>query len=57
MREKRWYVRLSEKEERMLKEVVKKQGFEKPSEWFRYILRREYLKVKGGEDEEGVERK
>ena len=57
MRKKRWYVRLSEEEERMLKEIAKKEGFEKPSEWFRYVLRREYLKAKGVEHEEGVERK
>ncbi len=45
MRKKKWFVRLSKEEEKMLQEVTKREGFQKPSEWFRYVLRREYERL------------
>ena len=56
MRERRWTIRLSEEEQRMLEELTRWGNFEKPSEWFRYVLRREYEKYKRERDEKGKHR-
>lgn len=57
MRKEVMYLRLSEKEKEMLQRLMEYLEFEKASEWFRYVLRKEWEKLRREEykDEKGDE--
>ena len=53
MREKVLYLRLSDREEEMIGELMEELGFEKPTEYIRYLIRREWEKKQAKCVEEG----
>ena len=46
MREKALYLRLSKKEEEMIEKLMEELGFDRPTEYIRYLIRKEWEKLR-----------